>query len=135
MKMAWKSALRREPVDLLRPNPFYLDLVGRLIEAQEVSQPNTSSIPVLCCYDGEYHPRIPAAKPRCRRIYQAEHGKLAGQRAPEYQWRAKERCLLPPSLSRIRDWVGVERKYVSHKIRESHMQGRLSMPRYSSAIY
>ncbi|CAN0211757.1 unnamed protein product, partial [Ectocarpus fasciculatus] len=35
MKMAWKSALRREPVDLLRPNPFYLDLVGRLIEAQE----------------------------------------------------------------------------------------------------
>ncbi|CAM9633051.1 unnamed protein product [Ectocarpus sp. 12 AP-2014] len=35
MKMAWKSALRREPVDLLRPNPFYLDLVGQLIEAQE----------------------------------------------------------------------------------------------------
>ncbi len=36
MKMAWKSALRREPIDLLRPNPFYLDVVGRLIDAQEV---------------------------------------------------------------------------------------------------
>lgn len=38
MKMAWKSALRREPIDLLKPNPFYLDLVGRLIDAQKVSK-------------------------------------------------------------------------------------------------
>ncbi|CAB1096761.1 unnamed protein product [Ectocarpus sp. CCAP 1310/34] len=32
----WQArAWRREPVDLLRPNPFYLGLVGKLIEAQE----------------------------------------------------------------------------------------------------
>lgn len=47
MKMAWKSALRREPVDLLRPNPFYLDLVERLTWAQEVSKEKRSNIPVV----------------------------------------------------------------------------------------
>lgn len=35
MKMAWKSGLRREPVDLLRPNPYYLDLVQSLLRAQK----------------------------------------------------------------------------------------------------
>ncbi|CAM9657186.1 unnamed protein product [Scytosiphon promiscuus] len=35
MKMAWKSGLRRAPMDILRPNPFYLGLVGRLLEKQE----------------------------------------------------------------------------------------------------
>lgn len=35
MKMAWKSGLRREPVDLLRPNPYYLDLVQSLLGAQK----------------------------------------------------------------------------------------------------
>lgn len=38
MKMAWKSGLRREPVDLLSPNPYYLDVVDRLLGTQKVKQ-------------------------------------------------------------------------------------------------
>lgn len=40
MNMAWKSGLRREPVDLLSPNPYYLDLVERLLHAQKARKTN-----------------------------------------------------------------------------------------------
>jgi len=52
MKMAWKSALRREPVDLLRPNPFYLAVVDHLIHAQEVrkTRPKTNAAMLLACW-------------------------------------------------------------------------------------
>lgn len=35
MKMAWQSSLRREPVDLMSPNPHYLGFVESLLEAQK----------------------------------------------------------------------------------------------------
>lgn len=56
MKMAWKSGLRREPMDLLRPNPFYLDLVGRLIEAQEVGAAAAAAAAVVVADLGIHQP-------------------------------------------------------------------------------
>lgn len=36
MQGLWKSDIRREPMDLLRPLPFYEDLARRLVGEQQV---------------------------------------------------------------------------------------------------
>lgn len=55
LRMAWKSRWRREPIDLLTPNPFYLGLVRRLLDEQKVH-----SYPIPEKRPRAWKPRLPS---------------------------------------------------------------------------